>query len=143
VFLRKRRAKKLPRVVSRQGIPFLSAGLRQGGWVLLFLRRDCDRGALRDFFLWRDHDSGALWQDHYRGAGTSSSSDTTTVGPCGTGTYSSSGGTTTVTGCDSETTSSPTACASCWGPPLPPMCVMPNSSFIISNASCKNCNIPK
>jgi hypothetical protein len=105
---RKRRVKNLSRAVPRQGIPFLSVGPRQGGWDLLFLRRDRDSGALWDFFLWWDHDRGGGAGISSSSNGTSSPGRTVTMGPYGTGTYSSSGGTTTVSGYDSDTSSSTT-----------------------------------
>jgi hypothetical protein len=76
--------------------------------------------------------------------GTSSSSGgTTIVGPCGTGTSSNSDGTATVTGCDNETSSSLTHMHFALGTSSSSTCMMPNSSFIISNVICKNRNIPK
>jgi hypothetical protein len=94
--------------------------------------------------FWWDRDRRGLWEwdllfflrwdcnrGPYSGTGTSSScAGTATAGPCMTGTSSSSGGATTIMGCDSETSSSPT-------------CVTPNSSSILCNVICKNCNIPK
>jgi hypothetical protein len=72
-----------------------------------------------------------------------SSGDTMTAGPYGTRTSSSSSGTTTLTGYDNESSSSPTSMRFALGTSSSPMCVTPNSSFIISNIFYKHRNRPK
>jgi hypothetical protein len=78
------------------------------------------------------------------GTGTSSSSNgTVTAGPYGTRTSSSSDGNAALTGYDNESSSSPTCMRFALGTSSSPMCVTPNSSFIISNIFYKHRNRPK
>jgi hypothetical protein len=76
--------------------------------------------------------------------GTSSSSGKAMIaGPYGTGTSSSFDGTAVVRSYNSETSFSPTRMRFTLGTSSSPTCVMPNSSFNVSNIICKNRNIPK
>jgi hypothetical protein len=74
------------------------------------------------------------------GPGGTSSSGGSWQRPCRTRTTSPTGRTTAVIGCDSETSSFPTCMHFTLGTSSSTSltCVMPNSSFIVSNIICKN-----
>jgi hypothetical protein len=72
IFVKKRRTKNLPRVVQglhhralvndrdNEASPSFWPDRDRVGWDLLFLQRDHDCGALRDFFLWQDCNRGTV-----------------------------------------------------------------------------------
>jgi hypothetical protein len=132
-FLRKKKGEELTKGGTGTRHPLLSDGIVTGG-DLIFLQRDHDRRPCGTSSF-----GGTVIGGHSNGTGRSTSSCGSWRRPCGTRTFSSSGGTAAVMGCNNETYSSPMFMRFVLGTSssLSLKCVMPNSSFIVSNVICK------